>query len=151
VIKEGLRYSSPAASRTPRIVPPSGVHLPDGRFIPAGTRVGMAIYHIHYNETIFANPRVFAPDRWLKPADEIREQLRFLVPFSKGSRACLGINLAYMEMYMAIAYIVRRFELEMVDTTPRDMMWDDMVIPQFHGEFKVLDKEESGLSRSIAQ
>ena len=47
-------------------------------------------------------------------------------------------SLAYMEMYMAIAYIVRRFELRLVDTTEKDMIWDDMVVPQFHGEFKVM-------------
>lgn len=47
-------------------------------------------------------------------------------------------SLAYMEMYMAIAYIIRRFNLRLVDTTDRDMVWDDMVVPQFHGEFKVM-------------
>lgn len=45
-----------------------------------------------------------------------------------------------MEMYMAIAYIVRRFDLELVGTTPEDMKWDDMVVPQFHGEFRALTK-----------
>lgn len=92
VIKEALRYASPAASRTPRLVPPGGVHLPDGRYVPAGTRVGMSIYHVHYNEQIFSEPRKFSPERWLKPADEIAEQLKFLVPFSKGTRSCLGIK-----------------------------------------------------------
>ena len=43
-----------------------------------------------------------------------------------------------MEMYMAIAYIVRRFKMQLVDTTEKDMVWDDMVVPQFHGEFKVM-------------
>ncbi|KAJ6190031.1 hypothetical protein N7519_000052 [Penicillium mononematosum] len=140
VIKEGLRYSSPAASRTPRLVPPGGVRLPDGRFIPAGTRVGMAIYHIHYNETLFENPRVFDPERWLQGPEVTAERAKFLVPFSRGSRSCLGINLAYMEMYMAIAYIVRRFDLDLVGTTEEDMKWDDMVVPQFHGEFMALTK-----------
>jgi cytochrome P450 len=101
VIKEGLRYSSPAASRTPRLVPSGGVTLPDGRHVPAGTRIGMAIYHIHYNEA--------------------------MVAFSRGSRSCLGINLAYMEMYMAIGYLVRRFDFKLAGTTAEDMMWDDMV------------------------
>nr|A0A2P1DPA5.1 RecName: Full=Cytochrome P450 monooxygenase macH; AltName: Full=Macrophorins biosynthesis cluster protein H [Penicillium terrestre]AVK70101.1 MacH [Penicillium terrestre]QBC75447.1 MacH [Penicillium terrestre] len=140
VIKEGLRYSSPAASRTPRLVPPGGVRLPDGRFIPAGTRVGMAIYHIHYNETLFESPRVFDPERWLQGPEVTAERAKFLVPFSRGSRSCLGINLAYMEMYMAIAYIVRRFDLDLVGTTEEDMKWDDMVVPQFHGEFMALTK-----------
>lgn len=143
VIKEGLRYSSPAASRTPRLVPPGGVTLPDGRFVPAGTRIGMAIYHIHYNDDIFENPRKFDPDRWMKPAEEIATQLKFMVAFSRGTRSCLGINLAYMEMYMAVAYIIRRFELELVDTTEKTMVWDDMVVPQFHGDFMALTKRRA--------
>jgi hypothetical protein len=52
-------------------------------------------------------------------------------------------SLAYMEMYMAIAYIIRRFDLEIVNTTAKDMVWDDMVVPQFHGEFKVLTKRRT--------
>ncbi|KAL8826053.1 MAG: hypothetical protein Q9191_004039 [Dirinaria sp. TL-2023a] len=138
VIKEGLRHSSPAASRTPRLVPPGGVTLPDGRFVPEGTRIGMAIYHIHYNETIFEDPTKFDPERWLGTGEAVERRMKFMVAFSRGSRSCLGINLAYMEMYMAIAYIIRRFDLQLTDTTVQDMKWDDMVVPQFHGECKVL-------------
>ncbi|KAI4247989.1 MAG: hypothetical protein LQ352_006029, partial [Teloschistes flavicans] len=90
-IKEGLRYASPAASRSPRLVPPDGVTLPDGRFIPAGTRVGMAIYHIHHNPSIFPDPKVFDPERWLQSSEKMMESNKFLVPFSRGSRACAGI------------------------------------------------------------
>lgn len=48
-----------------------------------------------------------------------------------------------MEMYMAVAYIIRRFELELVDTTEKTMVWDDMVVPQFHGDFKALTKRRA--------
>ena len=61
VVKEALRYASPAASRTPRLVPKEGSVLPDGRVLPPGTRVGMAIYHIHYNQDIFPRPKEFLP------------------------------------------------------------------------------------------
>ncbi len=50
----------------------------------------------------------------------------------------MSASLAYMEMYMAVAYIIRRFNLQFKDTTEEDMVWDDMVVPQFHGEFKVM-------------
>jgi len=48
-----------------------------------------------------------------------------------------------MEMYMAIAYIIRRFELVLAGTTEKDMVWDDMVIPQFHGDLKVTTKRRT--------
>ena len=52
-------------------------------------------------------------------------------------------SLAYMEMYMAIAYLIRRFDFALAGTTEKDMEWDDMVVPQFHGEFKVLAKRRA--------
>ncbi|KAK6502936.1 hypothetical protein TWF481_007977 [Arthrobotrys musiformis] len=135
-IKESLRYASAAASRTPRLVPPGGIYLPDGRFVPAGTRIGMAIYLIHYNPDLFPNPRVFDPERWLKDPAEMTVQNKFLVPFSKGTRACLGINLAHMELYTIMAYLIRRHDLKIYNTTAKDMEWWDMVIPEFKGTFK---------------
>jgi hypothetical protein len=48
-----------------------------------------------------------------------------------------------MEMYLAISYIIRRFDLQMHNTTEKDMVWDDMVVPQFHGEFKVMAKRRT--------
>lgn len=98
-MKEGLRYASPAASRSPRLVPPGGVTLPDGRFIPAGTRVGVAIYHIHYNPSIFPEPKVFDPERWLQSPEKMVESNKYLVPFSRGSRACAGIKYVYPDPY----------------------------------------------------
>lgn len=44
---------------------------------------------------------------------------------------------------MAIAYLIRRFELVVVGTTEKDMVWDDMVVPQFHGDFKVMAKRRA--------
>lgn len=49
-------------------------------------------------------------------------------------------SLAYMELYMSIAYIIRRFELTPFETTDEDMQWDDMLVPQFHGDFKAMTK-----------
>lgn len=45
---------------------------------------------------------------------------------------------------MAVAYIIRRFKLQLFDTQEKDMVWDDMVVPQFHGEFKVMTERRTG-------
>ncbi|KEY73624.1 hypothetical protein S7711_09562 [Stachybotrys chartarum IBT 7711] len=148
VIKEGLRVASPAASRTPRLVPKGGTTLPDGRFLPGGTRVGMAIYHVHYNEDIFPEPKRFMPERWLDAdnggmmPERVPEMQRFMMAFSKGTRACIGINLAYMELYLAVAHFIRRFDMQ-TDTTDEDMKWDDMVVAWFHGEFKFMARRRT--------
>ena len=52
-------------------------------------------------------------------------------------------SFAYMELYIFIAHLLRRFELVSAGTTEKDMVWDDMVIPQFHGDFKVMTKRRT--------
>lgn len=45
---------------------------------------------LHDNPSLFPNPRSFEPERWLQPS---KGQLRkYLVPFGKGSRQCLGMK-----------------------------------------------------------
>ena len=39
------------------------------------------------------------------------------MPFSKGTRACLGMNLALAEIYMTLASVFRRFEMELWETS----------------------------------
>ena len=34
---------------------------------------------------------------------------KYLVPFTRGTRQCLGMNLAWAEMYLAVAMIFRRY------------------------------------------
>jgi len=34
----------------------------------------------------------------------------------RGSRSCIGINLAWAELYLGLAYVVARFDLEPYDT-----------------------------------
>lgn len=41
---------------------------------------------------------------------------------------------------MIVAYLIRRFDLQMYETSEKDMAWDDMVVAWFHGDFKVLTK-----------
>jgi cytochrome P450 len=46
---------------------------------------------------------------------------RHFVPFCRGSRQCIGMNLAYAELYLTVATIFSRFDLELVGTTKRDV------------------------------
>ena len=47
---------------------------------------------IHYNPTIFPNPRGFDPERWILAAEKGENLSKYLVSFTKGSRQCLGIK-----------------------------------------------------------
>lgn len=110
VCKESLRLSHGAMSPLMRVVPQQGAVL-GGHFVPGGTKVGMAHTFVHFNPTLFPEPHTFRPERWLEPGAEALDTWN--VAFSKGPRSCLGINLAWCELYMNIAHIFRRFDLKL--------------------------------------
>jgi len=70
------------------------------------------------NPTIFPDPETFDPERWL---DKEKRLDRYLVSFGKGSRQCLGINLAYAELYLTAATLVSRFDFELYETSLKDV------------------------------
>lgn len=100
---------------------------------------------IHHDESIFPDSHTFNPDRWINnPRLD-----RYLVSFSKGSRSCVGMNLAYAEIYLWISNIFRRFGskevrfesdegvLELVDTTIKDVtLAADLFVPEIAPECK---------------
>lgn len=106
VIKEGCRLSYGVSTRLQRVDPEHPIVFRDKKadrewVIPAGTPVGMTSVQLHHDEENFPESRRFMPERWL--GSEGRRLDRYLVTFSKGTRSCLGINLAYGEMYLVLA------------------------------------------------
>ncbi|TGJ77094.1 hypothetical protein E0Z10_g10785 [Xylaria hypoxylon] len=128
----GLRLSYGQVQRLPRINRLGALGY-NGMEIPPGVIVGMDAYHMHTNETIFPDALEFKPERWLgdpNPPGRAHPLSYYLVPFSKGSRACIGIHLAYMELTTALATIWRRHELELFDTDRSDVDFRlDMIRP----------------------
>ncbi|KAF9889738.1 hypothetical protein FE257_007044 [Aspergillus nanangensis] len=116
MIKEGLRLSYGVMRRLPRISPDVPLVYKQWT-IPAGTPVGMAAYSLHTDPETYPEPFKFIPERWLGKYDPKMD--RNWIPFSRGSRNCLGMNLAYAEMYWAMAVMFRpnapRFELYETD------------------------------------
>ncbi len=120
VISEGLRIASGVSGRLPRINPKAKMAYKSFN-IPPGTSISMSIRDIHFNESLFPNAHEFRPERWLVPPHEKRAIERYLVPFSKGPRSCVGINLAQAELYLAIGNLFRNFEMKLYETTQRDV------------------------------
>ncbi|EON70037.1 hypothetical protein W97_09305 [Coniosporium apollinis CBS 100218] len=119
VVKEGLRLTIGAVSRLPRINRTDYMRYKEWQ-IPPNTAVGMAALYVVKNPDVFHDPEAFIPERWLEP--DAKELERHLVVFSKGTRSCIGINLAYAELYSVMATMFRRFpNLELFETTDEDM------------------------------
>lgn len=114
VVHEGLRLSEPVTHRLTRQFPDRPLEY-NGMAIPANTLVGMTSFLTHQNEDIFPNPYVFQPERWLGPDGKRLE--RCLVPFNRGPRSCIGMNLARTELFLIIAAVFRQvdFDVSAVD------------------------------------
>lgn len=129
IIKESLRISPSVPAPLPRIVPAAGATI-DGQHIPGGTIVGMSLTFVHSSEVVFADAKSFRPERWLGADASALE--KFFVPFSKGPRACLGINLAMAELYLAFATMFRKFEIRLDGTKAEDLSWRECFLPSFN-------------------
>lgn len=85
----------------------------------------MDAYSTHANSAIFPSPLEFRPERWLrddpKGPDGSTPLSRYVVSFTRGSRGCLGMNLAFMELYVALATAFRRHRFELFETTVEDV------------------------------
>ena len=66
----------------------------------------MTLRDVLFDPEIFPHPNAFKPDRWLDG---------YLVTFSKGTRSCLGINIAYSDIYLGVAALVSRFDMKLYD------------------------------------
>ncbi|KAI0911296.1 cytochrome P450 [Ustulina deusta] len=108
-IKESLRLGYGLAARLPRVAPDQVLEVPgtSGLAIQPGTKVMMSSVLMHRHPSVFPQPDRFDPNRWL----ENPRLDNYLVTFSKGARSCLGINLAYAEIYMALAGVFGQFPL----------------------------------------
>ncbi|CAG8984003.1 hypothetical protein HYALB_00009012 [Hymenoscyphus albidus] len=123
VIMEALRLSFGSVQRLPRVNRLGTLQYKDWK-IPPSTPVGMDAYHMHMNEKIFPGPTEFRPDRWLgnpKGPGGLRPLSAYMVAFSRGARNCLGLNLAWMELYVGLATIFRRHDLQLFETSREDV------------------------------
>ncbi|KAF9019737.1 cytochrome P450 [Hymenopellis radicata] len=125
VIKEALRLSSGVPVSLPRIV--EAATIIDGHAVPAGSVVGVAQPFVLKNPEIFPDPLVFRPERWI--GTDAQKLDKYLVVFSKGPRSCLGMTLAWCELYLAFAHLMRKFDMQLFETSLEDMVVRDHMVP----------------------
>ncbi|KAI0474825.1 putative cytochrome P450 [Xylaria cf. heliscus] len=107
IVKEGLRLSYGLMRRLPRCSPDVALQYKQWT-IPKDTPVGMGAYSLHTNFEVYPEPFKMN-ESW--------------VPFSRGSRKCLGYNLAIAEINWALAVLFRPNgpELSLYETDESDI------------------------------
>ncbi|KAI0543191.1 putative cytochrome P450 [Xylaria digitata] len=116
IIKESLRIMALPTTRFPLVSPSEPLRYQDW-VIPAGTPVSMTLRDVLLDTKIYKQPFDFQPERWLSTNPDLDKLNKYHVPFGRGNRMCIGVNLAYAEMYVGLACIFRRLKLELHDTT----------------------------------
>jgi cytochrome P450 len=125
-IREALRLSYGVTARSPRVWDkPLDFN---GWKIPGRTPVGLTIVHHNHNEEIFPDSHSFKPERWLvrnekNGAWELNRAMdKVFHAFGKGSRSCLGVNLAMAQIHLCLATLFSgRYEFELFETDMEDV------------------------------
>ncbi|ORX69289.1 cytochrome P450 [Linderina pennispora] len=102
VIYESMRITSPSATMLTRNVPAEGICLSFGA--------------CHHNPRLWKNPGVFDPERFLGP--DSTKRISDVLTFSTGVRVCIGRNLAMLDIFTALANILRRYDFKLPDDAP---------------------------------
>ena len=87
--------------------------------VPKGTVVISLLRRDSVSEAHLPDAAAFKPERWLSeggPAQQASSVKRISMPFGAGPRICPGRYLALLEMKMAMAVLLGRFDIESVDT-----------------------------------
>ena len=118
-MREGLRLSYGVTARSPRLWDKPIQY--QGWTIPARTPVSLTIVDHNHNEEIFPESYKFKPERWLKDGQLDNGMDRWWFSFGRGSRSCLGVNLATAEIQLCLATLFQRFEFELFETDVSDV------------------------------
>lgn len=101
--------------RSPRLSPTQAIRY--GEYtVPPNYAISMDPVHMHHNEEVFPESHKFKPERWLGDPAAMKKLQRYNITFSRGTRQCLGMNLAWAELYLLLSTLFRRYEMELWET-----------------------------------
>ncbi|KAM0726633.1 Cytochrome P450 4C1 [Formica fusca] len=86
--------------------------------LPKGADVVLQLMTMHRNEEYWPNPLVFDPDRFLP--ENIGTSNSSYMPFSLGSRNCIGMKYAMISLKVLLSILVRTFVFKIDKSIPVD-------------------------------
>ncbi|GKT61678.1 cytochrome P450 [Colletotrichum tofieldiae] len=107
VIDETLRLYGAVSGQLSRTVPANGATL-GGYFVPGGITVETQAYTLHRDPDAWPDPLRFDETRFLDPSKLTQKQKLLFSPWGAGSRICLGVELAKMELRLGVAVLFRK-------------------------------------------
>ncbi|CAE6406275.1 unnamed protein product [Rhizoctonia solani] len=116
-VKEALRLYSTVGTGLPRVVPIGKTLTIAGETFNEGSVISVPSYSTNRSNVWGADPEMYRPERWLE--DEAGSLNKYFVPFSTGSRACVGRNLANMNMLLISATFFHRYDVQLASPSTK--------------------------------
>ncbi|KAJ7611713.1 cytochrome P450 [Roridomyces roridus] len=110
-INEALRIHSITAIGLHRSAPPGGLVV-EGRYFEEGTKLSVPAWTTNHDSILWGDPENFRPERWLEDGN----LKQYLLAFGKGPRACIGQNLALIEITSIVSMMLLRYKIEVRDS-----------------------------------
>ena len=124
----------------PRQVLEGGIDVA-GEHFPPGVEIGVPIWALHHDSRYFDDPHRHKPERWLaeESGDETVERCwSAFHPFSYGTRQCIGMKVAYAEIWITVARVAYMFEVVYAGGAMEDRLGSDGV------QYRLLDHMAAG-------
>lgn len=100
------------------------VELPKDKkmFFEEGNIIMMPIMPIHMDPEYYSNPTKFDPDRFSPENGGVKQYIDrgVFIPFGNGPRICVGSRFAIAQAKIAIAALVKNFEISINPRTPSE-------------------------------
>lgn len=117
-IDEALRLAPPVAANLIRRTRAGASTVVDGEVIPPNTNVSISAYTAHRDPAIFEDPETYEPGRWLaKRSDRLKDMLAVFIPFSAGTRGCIGRNVSALLQMVCVATLVYHYDFALPNPT----------------------------------
>jgi cytochrome P450 len=124
IIKETLRKHPPVPFLLPRKAE-RDVEI-GGYTIPKDAQVLVNVWTICRDPTLWENPTLFSPERFLGSDIDVKGRDFELVPFGGGRRICPGLQLANRMLLLMLGSLINSFDWELEGgMKPEDMDMDD--------------------------
>ncbi|KAL9655480.1 hypothetical protein ABK040_011873 [Willaertia magna] len=141
IIYEGLRQHPPV----PTVFKIAKKDVQIGKFkIPKDTSIALLIYSVNRSEKLYENPTEFKPERFLD--NEVRQKIQHdftWIPFSMGSRKCIGFQFALFEAIMMLTRIIQFYEFTLLndESKEQEKVNEISFVTTRPGNLRVLVKE----------
>ncbi|KAK0182082.1 hypothetical protein PV327_000251 [Microctonus hyperodae] len=111
--------------------------------IPIGSTVLVNTFMLHRDPRHFPQPENFIPERFLPSAP--KPPAFAYIPFSAGSRNCIGWKFATMVVKVSIISLLRAYEIQSVDSTNDLRLISSIVLINADGvQLKILPRHNKG-------